>query len=55
MKYWTMQSAGRDNLILDTQAQPEPGPFDVRVRVNAVALNYRDKLIVEGQCLPFFR
>ena len=48
MKYWTMQSAGRDNLILDTQAQPEPGPFDVRVRVNAVALNYRDKLIVEG-------
>ncbi|TAT62251.1 NAD(P)-dependent alcohol dehydrogenase, partial [Enterobacter cloacae] len=27
---------------------PKPGPGEVRVRVNAVALNYRDKMVIEG-------
>jgi NADPH:quinone reductase-like Zn-dependent oxidoreductase len=48
MKYWTMNSAGRDKLSLQTQTLTAPGPNEVRVRVNAVALNYRDKLIIEG-------
>ena len=39
---------GPDGLRLDDLPEPEPGPGEVRVRVRAVALNYRDLLVVNG-------
>jgi NADPH:quinone reductase-like Zn-dependent oxidoreductase len=48
MQRWSMDALGRENLHLIQEAIPEPGPGEVRVRVNAVALNYRDKMVIEG-------
>jgi NADPH:quinone reductase-like Zn-dependent oxidoreductase len=48
MQRWTMNALGRENLRLTQESLPQPGPGEVRVRVNAVALNYRDKMVIEG-------
>lgn len=48
MKYWTLNEIGRQNLKLKETEIPQPGPNEVLVRVNAVALNFRDKVIMEG-------
>ncbi|MDU4223977.1 MAG: NAD(P)-dependent alcohol dehydrogenase [Enterobacter asburiae] len=48
MQRWSMDALGRENLKLTQAPVPQPGPGEVRVRVNAVALNYRDKMVVEG-------
>ncbi|HIH9252370.1 TPA: zinc-dependent alcohol dehydrogenase family protein [Enterobacter ludwigii] len=48
MQRWSMDALGRENLRLTQAPVPQPGPGEVRVRVNAVALNYRDKMIIEG-------
>lgn len=47
-----------DQLVLEETAQPEPGPGEVRVRVEAASLNFPDALIVQGlyqvkPALPF--
>ncbi|HEY0210582.1 NAD(P)-dependent alcohol dehydrogenase [Acerihabitans sp.] len=47
MQRWTMSAIGRENLKLTESVIPQPGPGEVRVKVNAVALNYRDKLVIE--------
>jgi NADPH:quinone reductase-like Zn-dependent oxidoreductase len=52
MKAWELQAFGRENLRLVDKPIPQPGPSDVLLRVNAVSLNYRDKLVVEGQYNP---
>jgi NADPH:quinone reductase-like Zn-dependent oxidoreductase len=55
MRRWSMPAIGRDNLKLETVAIPEPGPGEIRVRVSAASLNYRDKLVIEtgmGLTLP---
>jgi NADPH:quinone reductase-like Zn-dependent oxidoreductase len=55
MRRWSMPAIGRDNLKLETVAIPEPGPGEIRVRVSAASLNYRDKLVIEtgmGLSLP---
>ncbi|UXY11063.1 NAD(P)-dependent alcohol dehydrogenase [Kosakonia sp. ML.JS2a] len=54
MLSWTMNATGRHNLALQESELPQPGPFEVRVKVNAVALNYRDKLIIEGHLPAVF-
>ncbi|VTR54359.1 Uncharacterised protein [Serratia fonticola] len=59
MQRWTMNAVGREHLQLTESAIPEPGPHQVRVKVNAVALNYRDKMVIEGTMpldlpLPFY-
>jgi NADPH:quinone reductase-like Zn-dependent oxidoreductase len=38
---------GPDNLGMREQAQPEPGPTEIVVRIRARSLNYRDVLILE--------
>ena len=46
---------GREHLRLTVDAIPQPGPHEIRVKVKAVALNYRDKLMIEsgmGLTLP---
>ncbi|KFK93508.1 MULTISPECIES: NAD(P)-dependent alcohol dehydrogenase [unclassified Serratia (in: enterobacteria)] len=48
MQHWTMNTLGREHLQLTETAIPQPGPHQVRVKVNAIALNYRDKMIIEG-------
>jgi NADPH:quinone reductase-like Zn-dependent oxidoreductase len=48
MQRWSMHAIGRKNLMLSTAAIPTPGPGEVLVRVNAVSLNYRDKMVIEG-------
>jgi len=48
MQRWSMDALGRGNLRLTQAHVPQPGPGEVRVRVNAVALNYRDKMVIEG-------
>ena len=43
---------GLENLRLADRPDPQPGPGEVLVRVRAVALNYRDLLIVRGLYNP---
>jgi NADPH:quinone reductase-like Zn-dependent oxidoreductase len=53
MRRWEMDAVGRGELTLREASIPEPGPGEVLVRVAAVALNYRDKMVVEdGRGLP---
>jgi NADPH:quinone reductase-like Zn-dependent oxidoreductase len=53
MRRWEMSALGRANLALATVPIPEPQPGEVLVKVAAVALNYRDKLVIEnGMGLP---
>jgi NADPH:quinone reductase-like Zn-dependent oxidoreductase len=52
MKRWQLRSFGLKNLELAQVPVPVPGHREVLVRVAAVSLNYRDKLVVEGQLLP---
>lgn len=48
MKRWTMDGLGRDRLVLSEVEIPTPGPGEVLVKVAALSLNYRDKMVVEG-------
>jgi len=53
MKRWEIDAVGRQNLKLNDVEVPKPGPKEVLIKVNAVALNYRDKMVVEtGRGLP---
>lgn len=56
MKQWQMSGFGRETLRLAEAPRPEPGPGEVLVKVAAVSLNYRDRLVIEngmGGPLPF--
>ena len=52
MKVWQLSSFGLENLALVNQPIPRPGPNELLVRVAAVSLNYRDKLVIQGALLP---
>ncbi|WP_413736368.1 zinc-dependent alcohol dehydrogenase family protein [Sodalis sp. RH21] len=53
MLRWEIDAIGRDRLELREVAVPSPGPNEVLVEVGAVALNYRDKMVIEsGRGLP---
>ena len=53
MRRWTMDAIGRERLTLGTAPIPEPGAGEILVKVAAVSLNYRDKLVIEtGMGLP---
>ncbi|MDP7112299.1 MAG: alcohol dehydrogenase catalytic domain-containing protein, partial [Myxococcota bacterium] len=45
-------SFGLDNLRLTEREAPEPGPGQVRLRMRAASLNYRDLLMVRGHYDP---
>lgn len=47
MKQWRLNAPGRRNLELVTIPVPTPAAGEVLVRVNAVSLNYRDRLAIE--------
>lgn len=42
------QPAGLDTLELGTAEAPPPGPGEIRVRIRAASLNFRDALVVGG-------
>ncbi len=48
MKRWILKSGATtlDGLILEDVVKPEPGPGEVRVRIRAVSLNYREQLVL---------
>lgn len=48
MQRWEMDGIGRDRLALKRVPIPEPKPGEVLVKVAAVSLNYRDKLMIES-------
>ncbi|GAB3571115.1 NAD(P)-dependent alcohol dehydrogenase [Amycolatopsis endophytica] len=53
MRRWEMDAIGRDHLELREVPVPVPQPGEVLVRVAAVALNHRDKMVTEsGRGLP---
>jgi NADPH:quinone reductase-like Zn-dependent oxidoreductase len=53
MRRWTMDATGRNRLTLATTPVPRPAPGEILVKVSAVSLNYRDKLVIEtGMGLP---
>ena len=56
MQRWEMDGIGRDKLSLRTVPIPNPRHGEVLVKVSAVSLNYRDKLMTDsgmGQPLTF--
>ena len=52
MRRWQLPSFGLKNLELAEAPVPVPGSNELLIRVAAVSLNYRDKLVVEGALLP---
>jgi NADPH:quinone reductase-like Zn-dependent oxidoreductase len=53
MLRWEIDAVGREHLDLRDVPVPQPGFGEVLVKVAAVALNYRDKMVVEtGRGLP---
>jgi NADPH:quinone reductase-like Zn-dependent oxidoreductase len=48
MKNWQLNQFGAHNFNLHEQAMPTPGAGEVLVQVEAVSLNYRDKLMIEN-------
>ncbi len=59
MKAWEIVSAGGiDALALNEHAAPEPGPGEVRVRMRANSINYRDLSTIldpEARSIPYPR
>ena len=53
MLRWEIDAIGRGNLALKEVPMPEPKAGEVLVKVEAVGLNYRDKMVIEtGRGLP---
>jgi NADPH:quinone reductase-like Zn-dependent oxidoreductase len=52
MQAWQIPSFGIDSLELVERPAPEPGPGQVRVKIRAASLNYRDLLMVKGLYNP---
>ncbi len=53
MHRWEMDGIGLDQLVLREAEVPKPAPGEVLVKVTAVSLNYRDKLVIDsGMGLP---
>lgn len=49
MKVWEIGSEfGLENLALVERPEPEPGPREVKLRMRAASMNYRDLVVVEG-------
>jgi NADPH:quinone reductase-like Zn-dependent oxidoreductase len=51
MRRWILKANATDldGLMLEDTPMPEPGAGEVRIRIHAVSLNYRDQFILKGQ------
>lgn len=52
MQQWQIPSFGIDSLALVERDSPAVGPGEVKIRVHAVSLNYRDLMVVQGRYNP---
>lgn len=52
MKAWRLKDFGLENLLLEDMPTPEPKAGELLIKVGAVSLNYRDRVIVEGLYAP---
>jgi len=52
MKAWELREFGAQHLHLVERPIPKVNPDEILVQVSAVALNYRDKVVVDGVYLP---
>ena len=52
MKAWQLEGFNLDQLVLNDIPEPKPGTGEVLVRISAVSLNYRDKLVLDGLYNP---
>lgn len=55
MRVWQVASFGIDSLKCVDRPDLQPGPGQVLVRIRAVALNYRDLMVVSGRYNPKMR
>jgi NADPH:quinone reductase-like Zn-dependent oxidoreductase len=52
VKAYEIPAFGFDKLVITERPAPEPSPKQVRVRMEAWSLNYRDQLVIEGRYNP---
>jgi NADPH:quinone reductase-like Zn-dependent oxidoreductase len=52
VKAYEIPQFGIDSLTLTERDSPEPGPGQVKIRMKAWSLNYRDLLVIEGRYNP---
>lgn len=52
MKAWQLPEFGLKHLERAERPLPVPGPDEVLIQVSAVSLNYRDRLVINGELLP---
>ncbi len=52
MRVWQLNEFGAEQLALVEREEPQPGAGQVRVRVSACSLNYRDWMVVAGLYNP---
>jgi NADPH:quinone reductase-like Zn-dependent oxidoreductase len=52
MKVWELRKFGLSTLTQTERPVPTPGPHELLVRIGAVSLNYRDRLVMEGTFIP---
>ncbi len=55
MKAWELVGFGSNNLCMAEKEAPSPGDHEILVQVNAVSLNFRDKLLRDGTYNPDLR
>lgn len=55
MQAYEIQKFGIDELVLANRPEPQPGFGQVRIKIHAVSLNYRDLMVVKGQYNPKLR
>ncbi len=52
MRAYFVDEFGIDNLKVEEQPMPEPGPTEILIKIRAASLNYRDLMVVEGTYNP---
>ena len=52
MRQWQVPAFGIDSMVLVERDSTQPGAGQVKVRVHAISLNYRDLMVVQGRYNP---
>ncbi|HEV3260736.1 MAG TPA: NAD(P)-dependent alcohol dehydrogenase [Gemmataceae bacterium] len=52
MKVYEIRAFGLEGLKLAERPQPQPGPFELLLKVRAASLNYRDLMMLKGSYNP---
>ena len=49
MRQWKVRPKHEQPLVLEERSQQDPGAGEVRIRVHAASLNFRDQLLLTGR------